>query len=247
MIVVRSTLYAAMQFITCFAFLPVSLVARLFKPVPGNRIISHWARFNTWWLRVTCGLTYEVRGLENLPEEPCVIASKHQSAWETIAYQSFMPPLCYVIKRELLWIPVFGWGLACAHPISINRSEGSSALKSVVSQGKSRIDTGLSVCVFPEGTRTDVGVRVKHNPGAAILAVQAGVKVVPVAHNAGLYWKKNGFIKRPGVVQVRIGPAIESAGRKPRDLAVECENWIESESEALLRGLVDVAGDTEMA
>lgn len=233
MTIIRSAIFFVGQIISIFLFLPVSLVSALLPPLTGNKLISQWAYFNRWWLRITCGLDFEVTGLANLPSTPSVILSKHQSAWETILYQTFLPPLCFVIKRELLWIPVFGWGLAAANPIAINRSQGRQALDAVINKGRERLAEGLWVCIFPEGTRTAPGETIKHNAGGAMLAVKAGVNIVPIAHNAGVFWRKNGFTKRPGVIQVEIGPPIATEGRKVREVAAEAEAWIEGRSQVL--------------
>ncbi len=233
MTTLRSMLYMFGKIVSIVIYLPVTLISALFPPLTGNRIISQWAHFNRWWLRVTCNLDCEVTGLSNLPRSPSVILSKHQSAWETIVYQTFLPPMCFVIKRELLFIPVFGWGLAAAHPIAINRADGRRALDAVLTKGRDRLDKGLWVCVFPEGTRTAPGERVKHNAGGAMLAAKTGVEIVPIAHNAGIFWKKNGFTKKPGMIQVEIGPTIQTDGRKVREIAAEAEDWIERRSLAL--------------
>lgn len=230
----RSAAYMFGMVVSMIVYLPVSLLSALCPPLMGNRIISQWARFNCWWLRITCGLDFTVSGLENLPDTPSVILSKHQSAWETIIFQTLLPPLCYVLKRELLWIPVFGWGLAAARPIVINRSDGRRALDAVLTQGQDRLGKGLWVCIFPEGTRTPPGVRSKHHAGGAMLASKAGVQIIPIAHNAGLFWKKNGFTKKSGMVTVEIGQPIETSGRKVREIAAEAERWIEDRSYALV-------------
>ncbi len=172
-------------------------------------------------------------GLENLPNTPSVILSKHQSAWETIAFQTIFPPQAWVLKRELLWIPFFGWGLAATRPIAIDRSQGVRALDSVVKQGIQRIEEGRWVVVFPEGTRTAPGEKGRYNPGGAMLASKAQVPVVPVAHNAGEFWPRRGFIKKPGTITVSIGPPIETKGRKAKQINAEAEAWTENEVEQL--------------
>lgn len=128
---------------------------------------------------------------------------------------------------------MFGWGLAAANPISINRSDGRRALDAVLTKGRERLAKGLWVCIFPEGTRTAPGETVKHNAGGAMLASKAGVSVVPIAHNAGVFWRKNGFTKKPGLIQVEIGPPIPTEGRKVREVAAEAEAWIEGRSQTL--------------
>jgi 1-acyl-sn-glycerol-3-phosphate acyltransferase len=182
-----------------------------------------------WWLRITCGVRYRVIGRENIPEMPSIILSKHQSAWETLAFQQIFPPQVWVLKRELLWVPFFGWGLAMTSPIAINRSAGREALKQLVSQGKDRLAKGFWVVIFPEGTRMPPGTKGKYHIGGAWLSTHTGSTVIPVAHNAGEFWPKNSFIKKPGAITVSIGKPIQSAGLKPDELNQQVEQWIEQE------------------
>lgn len=210
--------------------IPFSLLSVLIFPLPAMaryRFISQWSGIVDWLARVICGITYRVEGLENLPSEPAVILSKHQSAWETIVFQQIFPPLSFVLKKSLLYIPFFGWGLALFSPIAINRGGAREALKQVENQGKARLKTGFWVLIYPEGTRIVPGKAGKYQAGGAWLAVKAGVPVVPVAHNAGRYWPKNGFLKYPGEIVVRIGKPIPTADRKAAQVLTECENWIE--------------------
>ena len=166
--------------------------------------------------RSLLGIDWKVEGHENLPARPAVILSKHQSAWETMAFQLIFPPQVYVLKRELLWIPFFGWGLALMSPIAIDRSRGFAALRTIARRGRERLEQGFWVVVFPEGTRVAPGERRAYHLGGAWLARGGGAPVVPVAHNAGLVWPRNAFLKRPGTVTVRIGPPIEAANRDPK-------------------------------
>jgi 1-acyl-sn-glycerol-3-phosphate acyltransferase len=180
-----------------------------------------------WLARHTVGIRHRVEGLENLPKAPCVVLSKHQSAWETIAFQQIFPPLSFVLKKNLLYIPFFGWGLALFSPIAIDRSAGREAMKQIEVQGRERLKAGFSVLVFPEGTRVAPGEKGNYQVGGAWLAAKAGVPVVPVAHNAGRCWPKNAFVKRPGLITVIIGPPIPTAGRKPTQVLKDTEAWIE--------------------
>ena len=166
--------------------------------------------------------------MENLPRENCIVLSKHQSAWETLAFQVIFPPLCFVLKKELLRLPFFGWGLAMTSPIAIDRNAGREALRQIEEQGRARLAAGLWVVIFPEGTRVKPGERGKYNIGGAWLAAKTGVPVLPIAHNAGRVWPKNALIKRPGEIVVSIGPAIASAGRKAGEINAEAETWIEA-------------------
>lgn len=229
----RSLLFALIQAIVT---IPYGLLAPLLYPLPPlarYRVMSFWARFIIWLARWVLGIHYRVLGLKHLPKGPCVVLSKHQSAWETIAFQTFMPPLSFVLKKELLKIPFFGWGLAMISPIAIDRSAGREALKTLEEQGMRRLAEGFWVVIFPEGSRMPPGVRGKYNVGGAWLAVKAGVPVLPVAHNAGRLWGKNAFIKRAGEVTVVIGPPIPTAGRKATEVNAEAEEWIERQMESL--------------
>ena len=176
---------------------------------------------------MTCQLNYSVERTEPLPTRAAVVLSKHQSAWETIAFQLIFPPQAWVLKRELLWIPFFGWGLAASRPVAINRSSGARALEEVVRQGKKRLSEGRWVIVFPEGTRMRPGEHGRYNPGGALLATRAGAPVVPVAHNAGEFWPKRGFLKHPGTIRVSIGPVIETQGKRAKEVSTQAELWIE--------------------
>ncbi len=233
MLFLRSVLFFLGQAITAPIFTLVAFIALPLNPVTRNVLISGWARSMIWWLRITCNIRHEVTGLENLPKTPSIILSKHQSAWETLAFQAIFPTQVYVLKRELLWIPIFGWGLAMSSPIAIDRSAGREALKKLVSNGAARLKKGLWVVIFPEGTRKAPGEIGKYQIGGAWLATHTKTQVVPVAHNAGRYWAKNSFIKRPGIIRVHIGKPIQAAGLKADTLNQQVEQWIESEMAVL--------------
>ncbi|MEJ2509519.1 MAG: lysophospholipid acyltransferase family protein [Gammaproteobacteria bacterium] len=187
-----------------------------------------FALFNLWMLEHVCRLRFEVEGMERIPAGPAIIFSKHQSTWETLMLQRVFPPLVWVLKRELLWIPFFGWGLALMRPIAINRKAGRHAMHQVVQQGTARLRAGRWVVIFPEGTRVAPGTRGRYRAGGAMLAEQSGFPIVPVAHNAGEFWPKGGFLIRPGVIKVVIGPAIAASGRSHEELLAETRTWIES-------------------
>ncbi len=233
MIVLRSSLFAlALLLVTP----PYALIALAAAPLPRHaryRVISGWSRLVLWFLRRLCGVRWRVEGREHLPARPSVILAKHQSAWETLAFQSIFPPHVHVLKRELLWIPFFGWGLALMSPIAIDRARGMAALRQIARKGKERLEQGFWVVVFPEGTRVAPGGKRKYQLGGAWLAAHAGAPVVPVAHNAGRVWPRNSFLKYPGRVTVRIGHPIESGGRAPQDVTAQAEAWIESQQRTL--------------
>ena len=208
-----------------------SILVILLFPLPNvmrSRIASGWAHFVMFWLRLTCNLDYQVRGQENMPDHPSIILSKHQSAWETIGLQIIFPPQVWVMKRSLLLIPFLGWAFVALAAIPIDRSAGREALKKLVANGKDRLARGLWVVIFPEGTRTTPGEKSKYHIGGAWLAAKTETTVVPVAHNAGKYWRKNAFIKHPGTIQVVIGEPIETAGLKPDQVNKQVEAWIET-------------------
>lgn len=229
MIYIRSFIFNLGMWLFTIPFTLIGLLTFPFSPQYRYRYLSRWAHVALWWLRLTCGLTFEVTGRENIPKTPSIILCKHQSAWETIALQLIFPPQVWVLKRELLLIPFFGWALALTSPIAINRSAGREALKQLVTEGKDRLEKLFWVVIFPEGTRTSPGERGKYHIGGAWLATHTNTQVVPVAHNAGEFWRKNSFLKRPGVIQVSIGEPIQSKNLKPDALNKKVENWIEAE------------------
>jgi 1-acyl-sn-glycerol-3-phosphate acyltransferase len=231
--VLRSTLFALAL---CLVTPPYALFALLTFPLPRMTrylLISGWSRLVIRLARWILGIEWRVEGRENLPARPAVILSKHQSAWETMAFQLIFPPQVLVLKRELLWIPFFGWGLALMSPIAINRSRGMRALRTIARRGRERLAQGFWVVVFPEGTRVAPGSQRAYHPGGAWLASASGAPVVPVAHNAGLLWPRNAFLKRPGTVTVRIGPPIEAANRDPQTINELARTWIEEQQKAL--------------
>lgn len=233
----RSLVFFAGMLVTAVIYTPFALAVSPLPAVLRSRLIGGWAKMIVAWLRLTCGLSYRVAGLEHLPDQPCVILSKHQSAWETIAYQQIFPAQAWVLKRELLWVPFFGWGLAATRPIAIDRSAGVRALDEVVKQGIDRLKGGRYVVVFPEGTRMAPGEHGRYNPGGAMLAKKANVPVIPVAHNSGSYWSRRGFLKKHGVIEVRVGPPIQVADKRPKQINVEAEAWIEAQMIELEPGL----------
>ena len=227
--VLRSVLFSAGMILFAVLFAVAGL---LFTPFPFRvryGFISQWARVTLWWLAVTCNLRFEVEGRDNIPGGTAIIFCKHQSAWETLALQRIFPPQVWLMKRELLWIPFFGWGLALLEPIAINRSQGTKAIRQLVEQGTARLRAGRWVVIFPEGTRIAPGRRGTYHKGGALLAEKSACPVVPVAHNAGEYWPRNSFIKKPGTIRVVIGPVITTAGRKATEINALAEQWIEDQ------------------
>ncbi len=222
----RSILFMTLLILLTLAYWPVAIAVYFCEPHFRSRVIGGWAHAIIWLLKVICGLRHEVEGLETLPDQPTVIFSKHQSAWETIAYQTIFPAQAWVLKRSLLYIPFFGWGLAATHPIKIDRATARKALEQVVKQGTEVLKEGRWVVVFPEGTRIPPGEHGTYLASASLLAVRAGVPLVPVAHNAGDFWQRRALTKRPGVIRVRIGEPIYPERMKPREMNRQAEEWI---------------------
>jgi 1-acyl-sn-glycerol-3-phosphate acyltransferase len=219
LIVVATVVWA----IACFGFLLLPYRQRYY-------MITRWNVFVSLAARAVCGIRWEIKGLENLPDAPVILLSKHQSAWETIFYCWLMPrPLIFVFKKELLYIPFFGWGLGMMRMVAIDRSKGRDAMAQVIQTGRRRLDDGQWVIMFPEGTRTPVGQQGKYKAGGAILAIGTKTPVVPIAMNSGDCWPRNAFIKKPGLITVSIGKPISPEGLSSAELMAQVENWIESE------------------
>ncbi len=230
---IRSSLFCLGLIVSTLIAVPITLLLLVVPFAMRFRLVSNWARFNLWWLRVTCNIKAEITGLENIIDQPAIIMCKHQSAWETLVIQLLFPPQVWILKRELLWIPIYGWGLATMRPIAIDRSLGVRALKQIVLQGVERLNAGLWVVVFPEGTRIAPGKRQKYHPGGGMLAEKSGYPVIPIAHNAGHLWPRNSFLKWPGTIRMVIGAPVQTQGKKAAQITREVEEWIESTVAAL--------------
>jgi 1-acyl-sn-glycerol-3-phosphate acyltransferase len=191
-------------------------------------IARSWARILLWVLERLCGLKYVVEGRDRIPPGNHIVMSNHTSAWETVAQFLIFPPQVWVLKRELLWIPFVGWGLKLLRPIAINRGEGHRAVNQVIEQGKSRLANGLWIIIFPEGTRVITGETRKFGVSGALLAIASGRCLVPLSHNAGTFWPRRGFLKKPGTIRVVIGEPIDPVGKNPRDLNEEVRQSIEA-------------------
>ncbi len=229
----RSLLFMLYQIVVT-AFYAVLMVATFWLPRIGRyRLAASWCAVNLWGARAICGIRWQEVGRRNIPHGakavPHIVMSKHSSTWETLALTRYFPPLAYVAKKELLSIPLFGWGFALASPITIDRKAGTTAMQQIAEQGRERFRQGFWIAVYPEGTRIRPGTRAKYKTGGARLALNLGVPVIPVAHNAGYLWPKGVFGKRPGTVTISFGPPISSAGKDPQTLTTEVETWIENE------------------
>jgi len=225
----RSVVFECIRFALTILFSFIALLTFPLKPLTRYRIITIWARLVTWSASFICGIGYRVIGRENLPHEASIILAKHQSAWETLAFQSIFPPQVFVLKRSLLKIPFFGWGLAMMSPIAIDRDDGVRALRQTLEQGRDRLTEGWWVVMFPEGTRIKAGERGRYHVGGAWLASRMNATVVPVAHNAGTVWGRGAFMKYPGTITVSVGPVIDPDGLRPEQLNKRVEDWIEQE------------------
>lgn len=228
LIKLRSALFYAglLPLTIVFSFIGIAIL-----PLPRHwryAVITQWSVLTIAWLGLACGLHWRVRGREHIPATAGVILSKHQSAWETIALQLIFPRQSQVLKRELLWVPFFGWGMASLNPIAIDRKAGTKALRLVLKQGAERIRDGWWVVLFPEGTRIPVGQKGRYTQTGAALALACDTHIVPVAHNAGVFWARNAITKYPGTIDVVVGAPIATAGRTARDLMREVEDWIET-------------------
>lgn len=211
--------------------LPFALWVLLAAPFPHRfryAAVRGWVDVALWLLRVLCRLDYEVVGAEHIPQQNSVVYLKHSSAFETLVEVQVFPPQTWVLKRELKWIPIFGWALALVKPIAINRGARGSAVRQVLTQGRERIADGLWVMIFPEGTRMAPGQTRRYGLSGALLAARTGREVVPVAHNAADFWGRRTLLKRPGTMRFVIGPPIAARDRTPAEINALAQTWIEA-------------------
>lgn len=227
---IRSFLYALGSYLALIIIVGAILPFAFFMSLKLRYAwISKWNRWSIWWLKITTGLSFEVIGKENIPAKPCVIASNHQSTWETIAFLQIFPRQVWVLKKELLLLPFFGWGLALMAPIVIDRSEKLQAIKKIIKEGIQRLKIGLFVVVFPEGTRQPYQKIGKYQAGAIAIATKSNTQILPVYHNAGKYWAKGKFIKKKGCITVIIGEPIETADKSKKEIVEILENWTKAQ------------------
>lgn len=196
-----------------------------------------WCKSVLRALWILCDVRYRIEGLENIPsksDNPLIVLGKHQSAWETIAYPAILPKeLCFVFKRELLYVPFFGWGLASLRMIHINRGDRENARKEVVTQGKQQLASGKWIAIYPEGTRTPRGSIKPYRTGGVRLAISTQTDILPIAQNSGALWPRNSFLKKPGLITLSIGPVIRVQGKTEEQLQLEVQGWIEDEMHRL--------------
>ena len=227
MLILRSLLFYIGQIISTILIAPIGVIAFPLDFKKRYYLITRWAVFNLWWLKLCCNIRYEIVGIDNIPEKPCIVMCKHQSAFETLALQRIFIPQIWVLKKELLQIPIYGWGLASMQPIAINRDSTIKSFKQIADQGYERLKKGYWVVIFPEGTRVAPNKKKKYLPGGGMLAEKSGAQVVPIAHNAGRLWPRNSMIKKPGLITIKIGPVIKSENKSAKQITNEVENWIE--------------------
>ena len=224
----KSLFFTAFMMVSALAFGGFMALCFLAPYRTQFAIARSWARLQFWLLEKVCGLTFTVEGRERIPAGNHIVMSNHTSAWETIAQFLIFPPQVWVLKRELLWIPLIGWGLKLLRPISINRGAGHRAVNQVIEQGKERLADGLWIIIFPEGTRVVAGEKRKYGVSGAVLATETGKFVVPLSHNASDFWVRRGIVKKAGTIRVVIGEPIAAAGKDARELNDEVRRAIEA-------------------
>ncbi len=211
--------------------IPYSFVALLCLPFPRKtryRIITLWNRFIISWLKITCCISWKVNGLGNIPAKgPYIVMSNHQSAWETIAFLTLFDPLVIILKRELLWIPFFGWALSMLDPIALDRGSARQSLKQLMREAKKRLNNSECLIIFPEGTRVSPNKESDYKLGGAVIACDNNIPVLPVAHDAGKYWPRKSFVKKPGEIKITIGKALDTELITPKELNKKIKEWIE--------------------
>ncbi|SFC31058.1 1-acyl-sn-glycerol-3-phosphate acyltransferase [Marinospirillum celere] len=221
--------YIGYFFALGFIGAPLALIA---WPLPMRwrfQLLNLHSRFIIFWLGITCGIRYRFEGLDNLPDQPFVLVANHQSEWETLFLQTLKPPTCTVLKKELLKLPIFGWGLRLLKPIPLDRTQPAKMIRIVLKVGAERIQEGISVLIFPEGTRVAPGSYKAFSKSAAMIACRSGTPLIPVAHNAGEHWHSKSWIKYSGELSVRVGKPLTTEGRRADEVTQEAQAWIETQ------------------
>lgn len=230
----RATLY---WLVLAVLTIVIGIATLLTWPLPRRYsvAVTHtWLVSSVWLLKVICGVDYRLHGIENIPDRPFVMLANHQSAFECLIILRHFPSIAFVIKRELLWIPFFGWAFALLRPVAIDRSSGNSALKQVVDKGQQHLNNGLSIVVFPEGTRIAPDDDKPYRTGGAALAIEACAPVLPLAHNCGVFWPKGSFTKNPGTADVYIGQPIQAGHQTITSLNDQAKRWIDQHKQNYL-------------
>lgn len=228
MLLIRSLIFHVLLVMSLLAYLPLILLCFSLPYRVRYWVITRWGVCMVAMAKILCGIHYQIEGRENIIKGPAIVMGKHQSTWETLIFQIIFPPQVWVLKRELMYIPFFGWGLALMEPVAIDRNAGRKAIEQIIKQGCDRLARGRWVVIFPEGTRVPPGKRRRYGLGGAVLAAASGYPVIPVAHNAGTYWPRRSLRLFPGTIRVVIGPPIETQGREAEDIRQQVEQWIET-------------------
>lgn len=237
LVYLRSALFWLVMVIVFIFFSVTGLLAALFPFKPRYKYLSLAPRLCIYALRWICGVRYVVEHeVGSMPTHPSIVYSNHQSTWETFAFTFLFPPQVWVLKKSLLKVPFFGWGISLLRPIAIDRAAGGKALDQVVEQGRERLDNDIWVVIFPEGTRVPIGGKRRFKNGGAYLAEKTGYPVIPVAHNAGRCWPKDSFLKYPGLVTVKVGEAIQTESKSAEEINDEAESWIRQQLVTLDKG-----------
>jgi len=229
MTTLRSILYLLFVLLTVILYaLPISIFGWILSYRLISRVGRQWGKVNLWALEWICGLGYQIQGEENLPSSTCIVLCKHQSAWEIIALRALLPPeQTWVMKRELPWIPFFGWAIAVYRPIAINRGNTYRSIQKLLDQGRHWLDRGRWIVIFPEGTRVASGKKQHYGRGGAMLASKTGYPVLPIAHNAGVFWRRRDLKKYPGKVTLVIGKPLDPTRLSATEISRRVEEWIE--------------------
>jgi 1-acyl-sn-glycerol-3-phosphate acyltransferase len=224
----RSLIFTVLFFLNTAFFATLVILLMWLPPARLYFIPRSWARLNFALLKSLCGLDYRVEGQENLPDRPFISMWKHSSTWDTIAQMVVVPRAAWLLKREILWVPLLGWAVSRFKPIAIDRKAGGTAVTQVVTQGRARLAEGMGVVIYPEGTRVAPGESRKYGMSGALLAGQSGAPLVPIAHNSGYFWRRRGLLKQPGTIRVVIGPPIDPTGLEPREITDRTKRWIDA-------------------
>jgi len=230
---IRSIIFTAILFLSVVPFSFAVILARPFGVMASHKAAMSWFHTASWFCKVLCRLDFTIEGKENIPQTSGVVFMKHSSAYETLTASLILPPMAWVLKRELMWSPFFGWALACVNSIAIDRSAHRTAIAQIIKQGRRRLAEGMWVMIFPEGTRMRAGETRRYGVSGTLLAQAANTFILPVAHNAGDFWPRRGWRKRPGTVRFVIGTPIDPAGREPREVNAEIQDWIETKVDEL--------------
>ncbi len=235
LVTLRSTLYFITMILSIGVFgLGIATIGLLLPLSTRDRMAYAWGCTNLWLMKVICGLKYRIHGAENLPRHAAIVMCKHQSTWETISLKAILKPeQSWILKQELMRLPVFGWALAAIPNIPIDRSAGRKAVKQIVERGTELLEQDRIIVIFPEGTRTAPGEKRKYGIGGSLLAEKSGYPVVPIAHNAGVFWRRRGLRKYPGTIDVVVGEAFDPKGMKASEITRRVETWIEAEVDKL--------------